>query len=271
MTQTITPHPPETSLKFWQSLSTPSTLKTQIPLGLIIAGSAIIHTAFWFLLPNPIHQHTDISNPPKLTTISVVTIPAELKTPRKSSALISNSPNSQLLNLNQIKLPTLPSSAFSNTQNPNNPPPPLLSVAPQNLNRSPNFKTVPEANNLNPNLAINTKPLKPEAKKASVNRSNNSNLIINNSQTNLNIPLNNSNLRPEILNTPEKIPEKSNNLKNPESPKIDSLTGNSLKATDLLEADRKITESNPSNPSKVLLQKQITVPETSLPSNKENP
>lgn len=267
MNQTIIQNHPEARLKFWQSLSSPQTLKTQIRLGLIITGSVIIHSVFWFLFPNPIHKPVAISNPAKLNTISVVTIPDELKPSSKPTTL---KPNPQLLNLNQIKLPTLPPSAFNYSNNlPITPPPPLLSVAPQNPSRSPNFRTVPQVSNLNPNLAINSLPPKPEAKKAIASKSNNSNLIINNSQTNLNIPINNSNLRPEVLSTPEKTPEKSNNLKNSESPKLDPLTGNSLKATDLLEGDKKPIESSTS--TKLLLQKPITTPESPLPLNQREP
>jgi len=187
--------------KFWSISPQSDKLVWNSPIWLITIGSAIAHAAFWLLLPNPIKQNVDITNSVKIAAIPLVTIPPELL-PKSSKPQLSR----QLLplNLSQINLPPIPQPNYIPSpiiQPANNPPPPLLSVVPQNLPKTSNLRSIPRANNLNPNLALSTK------------------------QSNLNFAVGKSNIRPEVTISPTK-PDRSQPIDNSENNSSSNLIPN---------------------------------------------
>lgn len=264
------------NLKFWHSLAPHSSkFGWKNPVWLIMIGSVAAHTAFWLLLPNPIMRNSAVTNSSKISTIPVVTIPPELLL--RSTKLSQQLPP---LNLNQINLPSLPSSAYNplSIPQPAYNPPPLLSVAPQTLPRTSNLRTVPNVSNLNSNLALNSR------------------------QSNLNFSVGKSNIRPEITITPTTpiidpssnlINNSSSNLLNNQNTKpeiinpINPITGYSTKASDLATNNNAKKSSNlntgslnsnvakpdPPKPvaENIVVLRQIASPETPIPSNQREP
>jgi hypothetical protein len=282
-----TANTPSAIPKFWSVSPQSDKLVWNSPIWLILLCSAIAHAAFWLLLPNPIRQNSDVSNA-QISIIPVVTIPPELlpksTKPRSSQQLPP-------LNLNQINLPSITQPNYSpdSIRLPiNNPPPPLLSVVPQNLPKTSNLRTVPNSSNLNPNLAISTKqsnlnfsveksnirpeititPTKPLPTKPIDNSANNSssNLIINNNISS------NPDPNPVINNTTPNKAQPNSNI-NP------TASGYSYKASDLVTATKKANNLNSNEIRKepkpvvnnIVVLRQIASPDTPIPADQVEP
>jgi len=251
------------SLKFWRSQSSAQPQKRlvwQSPVWLIMLGSIAAHTAFWVFLPNPIRQDLKITTAPKVSTISVVTIPPEVLLRANKRQLTSSLPSLDLSRLN------IPQPSY----NPSLLPPPLLSVPPQDVSRTSNLMSIPNVSNLQPNIALNNKPI--------------------NKQTNLNFDPGTSNIKPEITDTPNRpidnsSKNSSNNLVNTPSPKqpvpqpstpIDPVTGYSYKASDLITTKKPSAGDNFSSVvtqygADNVIQRQIAAPDTLVPPDKREP
>jgi len=210
----------------------------QSPVLLIFVVAIAGHVAFWRFLPNPVPSVSRVIKSEKISTIPVVTLPINLLNGQDHRlSKFSNRLKLPQINSSQIKLP--PNSALSNLPQPNGlqtlPPPPLLSLPPQNLPQNSAFKTPP---NLSSNLMLPPPSTLPNSK-------------VSNS-TNLNFAREGSNLKLDVNNSPDQIPslplannvnsnliDNSTNTKYPgkePTPKqlTDPETGYSLKASDLI-------------------------------------
>ncbi len=234
--------------------------------GLAIAG----HIAFWRLLPNPTKQHSQVLKLDKISTIPVVNLPASLLTKQSRFKLPQ-------LNSSQIKTPNSIPSLYTIPQPGTLPPPPLLSLPPQDLPKNSAFKT---PSNLSSSLALPAPTSRVPTQ---------SNLNFPTAGSNLKIDPNNNStpVNPQSANNSNSnLIDNSTNTKRPEpnQPPVDPVSGYSLNAADLIapnSSNKNINKggTNFSRFNRIMeqygvsnvIQRQIASAEISIPPDKREP